>query len=77
MKPVVLRNVALGDRHEAGEPRFRRQEVVKRGVESSRALGVRQAIPDRENASPSVVQKIESHAIGDSRHPLGQRAQCL
>ena len=37
MEPVMLRHVALGDGDEAGQPRFRRQQVVERAVEPARA----------------------------------------
>ena len=41
-------HVALGDRDEAGQPRFRSEQIVVRGIEPARALRVREAIADRE-----------------------------
>ena len=46
VKPVVLRDVTLRDGDEAGQPRFRRQQIVEGGVESSWSLGVGEAVSD-------------------------------
>ena len=43
VEPVVLRDVALGDRDEAGQPRFRGQQVVERAVERARVPRRRRA----------------------------------
>ena len=45
MEPMMLRNVALDDGHETGQPRFRRQQVVEGGVEASRPFGVGRRYP--------------------------------
>ena len=42
MEPVAVGDVALGDGHEAGEPRLGGQQVVERRVEAAGAFGVRQ-----------------------------------
>ena len=77
VKPVVLRDVALGNGDEAGQPRFRRQQIVEGGVESSRTLGVGEAVPDREDAPPAVVQEVEPHGVGERGQPAGERPQRL
>ena len=65
-EPVAGRHVALGDRHEAGEPRFRREQVVATGIE--RILG--DEIADRQQAAFLVEEKIELHGVG---HGAGRR----
>ena len=51
------RNVALGDRHEARQPRLGGEEIVAARVE--RALG--DEIADREQLAVVVEQKAELH----------------
>ena len=65
MEPVVLRHVALRDGDEARQPRLRRQQVVERRVEPPGTLGVGQAIADREDAAPPVVEEVEPHGVGE------------
>ena len=71
---MVLRHVAFGDRDEAGEPRFRREQVVERGVEPARAVGVGEAIADREDAPAPVVEEVEPHAVGERRRRVAASA---
>ena len=73
VEPVVLRDVTLGDRHEAGEPCLRGEEVVEGAIEPSGTVGILQAVADGENPAPAVVQKIEAHAVGHCRHARRQR----
>jgi hypothetical protein len=46
MKPVMLGDVALRDRHEAGQPCFRGQQVVEGGIEPSGTLGIGEPVSD-------------------------------
>ena len=48
VEPVHLRHVALGDREEAGQPGFGRQQIVVGRIQPARAVGIRQAVADRE-----------------------------
>ena len=73
VEPVVLRDVTLGDRHEAGEARLRGEEVVEGAIEPSGTAGILQAVADGENPAPAVVQKIEAHAVSHCRHARRQR----
>ena len=71
VEPVAGRNVALGDRHEAREPRLGGEEIVAARVE--RALGTE--IADREQLAVVVEQKAEIHcrAPSPARSPPGPR----
>ena len=73
VEPVVLRDVTLGNRHEAGEPCLRGEEVVEGAIEPSRTAGILQAVPDRENPAPAIVEKVEAHAVRHCRHARRQR----
>jgi len=68
LEPVRGRDVAAGDRHEARQPRFRRQEVVAALVEGS----VGHAVADGEELPRPVEEKAEirvvEQAAGGSRH---------
>ena len=77
MEPVVLRNVTLDDRHETGEPRFQRQQVVERGIQASRSVGVSETVANGEDAAPAVIQELEPHVTGERRQPAGERPQHL
>jgi hypothetical protein len=66
-EPVPGRDVALGDRHEAAQPRLGGQQVVAAGLE--RAVG--HAIADGEQLPRGVEQEPEVHGGG---HPFG--AEC-
>ena len=68
----MLGDVAFGDRDEAGEPRFRRQQIVERGVQTARALRVGEAIADREDSATTIVQKLEPHPVCEGGGPLGE-----
>ena len=59
----LLGHVALGDRDEAREPGFRRQQVVERGVEPPRPLGVGEPVADREDLPLPVVEEPEVHRV--------------
>ena len=48
VEPVRLGHVALGDREEARQARFRREQVVVRRIEPARALGIVQPVADGE-----------------------------
>ena len=70
-EPVLGRDLARGDRHEAGQPRLRGQQVVVRRVEP--AVGDVEA--DREELPLGVEEKLEVHLfdeiVGQRREPLG------
>ena len=70
-EPVPRRHVALGDRHEAGEPRLGRQQVVAAGVEP--VLGHREA--DRQKPALGVEQEAEFHGAGHGARRLLERCQ--
>ena len=57
VEPVARRDVALGDRDEAREPRLGGEKIVAARVE--RALG--HPIADREQLAVAVEQKAELH----------------
>ena len=71
----VSRHVALGDRDEAGQPRFGGEQVVVRRIEAARALGVGEPIADREQLPLRVEEEAEVHAVeeGDARSPALER----
>jgi len=71
-EPMLLRNVAARDGDEARKSRFGCQQVVVRGIEPSRPLGVRQTKPDRERAADAVVQESPLHAVGERVAATGQ-----
>ncbi len=75
MEPVVLRHVALGDGDEAGEPRFRRQQIVERAVGAARTVGVGEPVADREDAPAAIVEEAEPHLVGEQRGAARQRVQ--
>ena len=66
----MLRHVALGDRDEARQARFRGQQVVERVVEPPRAVGVGEPVADREDPAAPVVEHVEPHR----RRRAGTRA---
>ena len=75
VEPVVLRHVALGDGDEAGESRFRRQQIVERAVRAAGTIGVREPVADREDAPPAIVEKTKPHLVGQQRGAGSQRVQ--
>ena len=72
-----LRDVALGDRDEAGQPRFGREQIVVRGVEAAGAFGVRRAVADRQQAALLVVEQAEVHAVGEHRRALREALETV
>ncbi len=62
-EPVARRRIALGDRHEAGQPRLRGQQIVAVRIED--ALGGLEA--DRQQQAVLVQQKAEFH--GERQRP--------
>ena len=74
MEPMLLRHVPFGDGDEARQPRFRRQQIVVRAIGAPWAIGVGQAVSDREHAAPAVVQELEPHRIGQQRRAARQPA---
>ena len=71
----MLGDIAFGDREKARETRFRRQQVVKRGIHPAGSVRACETVADRENASPPVVQEAESHVGGDRRRASRQRGE--
>ena len=69
--PVAGRHVALGDGPQAGQPRFRRQQVVVAGVE----LLLGNAPADVQQTAPRVVEKAELGGLGQRPAASGQRQQ--
>ena len=76
MEPVPLGYVAAGDRDEAGQPGLGRQQVVVRDIEHARALGVGEAVPDRELVPRPVVKEPEPHLVGERAAALREVQQC-
>jgi hypothetical protein len=56
-EPMAGRDIALGDRHEARQPRFGREQVVTVGIERI----LRHPVADREQPAVAVEQKAELH----------------
>ena len=71
-EPVLLRHLAPGDGDEAGEPGFRRQQVVVRGVEAARPLGVGEPEADREDPALAVVEELPVHGVGERVAATGE-----
>ncbi len=71
MEPVVDRDVVLGDRHVAGQPRLGGQEVVVRGVQ--RVAG--ELVSDGEERPLPVVEEAEVHRVRVAARGGGQRLQ--
>ena len=69
-----LGHVALRDRKEARQTRLRRQKVVVRRIETTRSLGIGEAVANREQPSFGFVQELEVHAVEERfcarRQPL-------
>ena len=64
-------DVALGDRHEAGEASFRREKVVVARIQ----LCVADAEPDREQLADGIEQEVELHLPGESLGKVGDRLE--
>ncbi len=72
MEPVLLRHVALRNRDEAGEPRFRREQVVERRVKSTGPLGVRQPVADGKELAVPVEQRRKVRGVHHRLGPIGE-----
>ncbi len=72
VEPVRLGELAARDGDEAREPRLRGQEIVVGDVQAAGALGVGEAIADRENPALRVVEEPEAHSLGEGGGPAGQ-----
>ena len=68
--PVFLADVALGDRQEAGQPRFGGQQVIGAFVK----LVVQRAIADGQQHLVGLDEQAEVHAEGQHPRALGQQA---
>ena len=64
-EPVLLRHLAARDGDEAREPRLGREQVVVRGIEPARPLGVGEPEADREDAARAVVEERPVHRVGE------------
>jgi hypothetical protein len=67
---VFLWHVALGDRHQAGQAAFRREQVVVRVVESARA----DVVANRKQRTLFVVEEAEVHLVDQG---VGARRQAV
>ena len=74
-EPVHLRHVALRDGNETGEPGFRREQVIVRGIEAGGAEGVGQTEANREQPALAVVQEREVHLVEVDRGAGRERFQ--
>jgi hypothetical protein len=68
---VLDRNVSLGDREEAGEPRLGGQQVVMVRVGPARA----QIMADVEDTALAVVKRPEVHRLGNRPRPPSEPVQ--
>ena len=75
MEPVHLGHVALGDGEEAGQPRFGRQQIVVRRIEPAGALGVGEAVADREQLPLRIEQEPEVHRVEQRRRARAASAR--
>ena len=58
-EPVFLRRVAFRNRHEAGEARFRSQQIIKRII----AAALRHVVTDDEQLAFAIQQKLKVHRL--------------
>ena len=65
--------IALGDGDEAGEPRFRSQEVVEIGIETAIAV----AIADGKELAVGIEQEAEFHVIEHGFGEIGHRRKAM
>ena len=70
-EPVFGIDVALGDRHEAGETGFRGEQVVVARIQRS----VADAETDREQLADWIEQEVELHLPGESLGKVGGRLE--
>ncbi len=73
VEPVHLRHVPLGDREEAGQPGFGRQQIVVGRIQPAGAVGIRQAVPDREQLPDGIQQEAEVHGLEEHVRARRQR----
>ncbi len=69
VEPVRLRKLALRDADEAREAGLGGEEVVVRGVETPRPLGVGQAIADGEDSALRLVKEAKAHPVREGGGP--------
>ena len=74
VEPVLLGHVALGDRDEAGQPRFGREQVVERRIEPRAAELIGEAVADREELPLPVVEEAEMHFVEVGGGAIGERS---
>ena len=72
-------DVTLGDRDEAGEPRFRGEQIVAPMIEAA----FRDAVAKREDLARGIEEEAELHPVeellrdqGHCREPADQRSGC-
>ena len=70
-EPVPRRNLALGDRDETRQPRFRREQVVTIGIETP----VGDAIADRKQLARGIEQEVELHRVEHLARSRGEFRQ--
>ena len=70
-EPMFGIDVALGDRHEAGETGFRGEKVVVARIQRT----VVDAEPDREQLADGIEQEVEFHLPGESLRQVGDRLE--
>ena len=68
---MTRRHITVGDRHEAGQSRFRREQVVATGIETTLV----DAIADRKQLALRIEEKIETHLGGQAARGSGQRVR--
>src|SRR5205807_2494965 len=71
MKPGFLRDVAFGDRHEAGYACFGGEQVVTGGV----GPASRQIVTDGKDLLAPVIKKTEIHFLYETVASLGDTSQ--
>ena len=56
-KPMILRQLVLGNENETGQPRLRGEQVVIRGI----AAAVAHAVADRQQIARGIIQEAKIH----------------
>src|SRR2546421_5300905 len=72
VEPVAVGDIAFGDGDEAGQASLGSQKVVVGRIETTGALGVREAIADGEDLALPVVEEVEAHAVDESEGARGE-----
>ena len=70
---MPLRHVAAGDGEEARESGFRCKQVVVRGIEPARTVGVGEPVPDGKELAVRVVEEPEAHLVGEAAGALSEQ----